>query len=235
MKEVYPSLARGGGYFYRQGLKVARNGKEVSPRSVNWYKADIRNYDIYQPSGPGNALGLMKFTFRNKHAVYMHDTQSKGLFDAAQRTFSHGCVRVKNPLALAQLLLGIDKGWTADEVAELLKGDPDELGVHLDKHIPVHLAYFTAHVGSDGEVTTAPDVYGHEKRITQALQGKWKDIDKGADHLAQVAIAERLDDAQQARKGRRRGVITRDAVEPGYGARVSGSTANDVFRRSFGF
>jgi murein L,D-transpeptidase YcbB/YkuD len=235
MKDVYPSLARGGGYFYRQGLKVARNGKEVSPRSVNWYKADIRNYDIYQPSGPGNALGLMKFTFPNKHAVYMHDTQSKGLFDASQRTFSHGCVRVKNPLALAQLLLGIDKGWTPDEVAELLNGDPEELGVHLDKHIPVHLAYFTAHVGSDGEVTTEPDIYGHEKRISQALQGKWKDIDKGSDHLAQVQLAERLEDAQQVRKGRGRRVVRSGGGEVGYAPRFSGSTANDVFRRSFGF
>jgi murein L,D-transpeptidase YcbB/YkuD len=242
VKEVYPSLARGGGYFYRQGLKVARNGKEVRPNSVNWYKADIRTYDIYQPSGPGNALGLMKFTFPNKHSVYMHDTQNKGLFDATQRSFSHGCVRVKNPLALAQLLLGIDKGWTPEHVAQLVKGDPEEIAVPLDKHIPVHLAYFTAQVDSDGEVTTEPDIYGHEKRITQALQGKWKDIDKGPDHLSQVELAQRLDDAQQVRKGRSGGsrrVVSRSyggGDGGGYSARVSsGSTANDVFRRSFGF
>jgi murein L,D-transpeptidase YcbB/YkuD len=242
VKEVFPSLARGGGYFYRQGLKVARNGKEVRPNSVNWYKADIRTYDIYQPSGPGNALGLMKFTFPNKHSVYMHDTQNKGLFDATQRSFSHGCVRVKNPLALAQLLLGIDKGWTPEHVAQLVKGDPEEIAVPLDKHIPVHLAYFTAQVDSDGEVTTEPDIYGHEKRITQALQGKWKDIDKGPDHLSQVELAQRLDDAQQVRKGRSGGsrrVVSRSyggGDGGGYSARVSsGSTANDVFRRSFGF
>jgi hypothetical protein len=114
--------------------------------------------------------------------------------------------------------------------------------VPLDKHIPVHLAYFTAQVDSDGEVTTEPDIYGHEKRITQALQGKWKDIDKGPDHLSQVELAQRLDDAQQVRKGRSGGsrrVVSRSyggGDGGGYSARVSsGSTANDVFRRSFGF
>jgi L,D-transpeptidase YcbB len=165
------------------------------------------------------------------------------LFDANQRTFSHGCVRVKNPLALAQLLLGIDKGWTPGYVAGLVKGDPEEIAVPLDKLIPVHLVYFTAQVDSDGEVTTEPDIYGHEKRITQALRGKWKDIDKGPDHLAQVELAERLDDAQQALKGRSSRVVSRsygggsgDGGGGGYSTRVSGgSSANDVFRRNFGF
>ena len=83
VKEILPSLARGGGYFHRQGMKLVRNGREIKPSSVNWGTADIRNYDVYQPSGPGNALGRMKFTFPNKHSVYMHDTQSKGLFSAA--------------------------------------------------------------------------------------------------------------------------------------------------------
>ena len=96
----------------------------------------------------------MKFTFPNKHSVYMHDTQSKGLFGEAQRTFSHGCVRVKNPQRLAEVLLGIDKGWSAEEVDELLKGDPEENGVPLNHHIPVHITYFTAQVDDGGEVTT---------------------------------------------------------------------------------
>jgi murein L,D-transpeptidase YcbB/YkuD len=245
VNEVLPSLARGGGYFHRQGMKLVRNGREVNPRTVNWGKSDIRNYDVYQPSGPGNALGLMKFTFPNKHAVYMHDTQSKGLFSSTQRTFSHGCVRVKNPLVLAQVLLNIDKGWSADEVAALLEGEPEENAVPLYKHIPVHLTYFTAQVDDDGEVTTTADVYGHEKRITQAMQGKWKDIDKGADHLAQIEIAKRLDDAATSRRSRRTASSGRRPVARSYGAgggggystRVSssGSSANDVFRRSFGY
>ncbi len=204
VKEILPSLARGGGYFQRQGMKLVRNGREIKSSSVNWGKADIREYDVYQPSGPGNALGRMKFTFPNKHSVYMHDTQSKGLFGEAQRTFSHGCVRVKNPQRLAEVLLGIDKGWSAREVDELLDGEPEELGVPLNQHIPVHITYFTAQVDDGGEVTTEKDVYGHEKRITQALKGQWKDIDKGSDHLAQVETGAALSTTPKAPAGRRR-------------------------------
>ena len=242
VKEILPSLARGGGYFHRQGMKLVRNGREVKASSVNWGSADIRNYDVYQPSGPGNALGRMKFTFPNKHSVYMHDTQSKGLFDASQRTFSHGCVRVKNPQRLAETLLGIDKGWSAKEVDELLDGKPEEVGVPLNHHIPVHITYFTAQVDDNGDVTTENDVYGHEKRITQALEGKWDAIDKGSDHLAQVELAQRLDDAEstgraKARRSGRR-VVSRGYVDGGGDSQrvVSrGSSANDIFRQSFGY
>jgi murein L,D-transpeptidase YcbB/YkuD len=245
IKEIAPSLARGG----RRDMVVMHNGKVIKPSTVNWYKADVRNYDIYQPSGPDNALGLMKFTFPNKHMVYLHDTQSKGLFDATQRTFSHGCVRVRNPQRLAEVLLGIDKGWAPDEVAKLIKvkGDPVENGVQLDQHIPVHITYFTAQVDDDGDITTEPDVYGHEKRITQALEGKWQDIDKGSDHLAQVELAKRLDDADnvtRSRSARRSGGGRRVAArsygggyDGGSTTRISssGSSTNDIFRRSFGF
>ena len=244
VKEILPSLARGGGYFHRQGMKLVRNGREVKASSVNWGTADIRNYDVYQPSGPGNALGRMKFTFPNKHSVYMHDTQSKGLFSASERTFSHGCVRVKNPQRLAETLLGIDKGWSVKEVDELLDGEPEELGVPLNHHIPVHITYFTAQVDDSGDVTTEKDVYGHEKRITQALEGKWDSINKGTDHLAQVELAQRLNDAEstgraKARRSGRR-VVSGGYVGGGDGGdsqRVvsRGSSANDIFRQSFGY
>jgi hypothetical protein len=184
----------------------------------------------------------MKFTFPNKHSVYMHDTQSKGLFGASQRTFSHGCVRVKNPQRLAETLLGIDKGWSAKEVEELLDGEPEEIGVPLNQHIPVHITYFTAQVDDNGDVTTENDVYGHEKRITQALEGKWDSIDKGSDHLAQVELAQRLDDAEstgraKARRSGRR-VVSGGYVDGGGDSQrvVSrGSSANDIFRQSFGY
>jgi murein L,D-transpeptidase YcbB/YkuD len=237
VNEIGPAIARG----RRRDMVVMRNGKVVKPSKVNWSTADIRNYDVYQPSGPGNALGNIKFTFPNKHSVYMHDTQSKGLFGSTQRTFSHGCVRVKNPQRLAEVLLGIDKGWSAAEVDELLDGKPEELGVPLNNHIPVHITYFTAQVDDGGEVTTEKDVYGHEKRITQALNGQWKNIDKGSDHLAQVELARRLDDAENSGRAKVRrsgssGIVSRSYSGGGGGAQrvVSGNSANDIFRRSFG-
>lgn len=184
--ELYPSLARGGGSFQRQGLRLMRNGRYVDPYSVDWSRADIRNYDVYQPSGPGNALGIVKFTFPNKHAVYLHDTPTKNLFNAESRTFSHGCMRVRNPMRLAEVLLEEDHGWTPDQVHQAQQSDPDEVPIKLEKHIPVHITYLTAVVGEDGSERSFKDIYGHQKRVEQALAGQFDRIARGRDHLAPV-------------------------------------------------
>ena len=86
------------------------------------------------------------------------------------------------------MLLAIDKGWDKAQVDELIDKDPTDIdnGVPLDKHIPVHVTYFTVWADEGGELNTREDVYGHEKRISLALQGKWDAIDKGEDHLAAV-------------------------------------------------
>jgi murein L,D-transpeptidase YcbB/YkuD len=182
--ELWPSLARGGTYFSRQGLRLSQNGREVDPSSVDWSSVDIRKYDIYQPPGGSNVLGELKFAFPNKHTVYMHDTPTKALFDEASRPFSHGCMRVRNPRRMAEILLFEDKGWDAAKIAELLATGPDNNEVPIDKKIGVHITYLTAWVDEKGELQTARDVYGHEKRITQALQGQWSQIAKGPNHLA---------------------------------------------------
>jgi murein L,D-transpeptidase YcbB/YkuD len=184
--ELYPSLARGGNTFQRQGLRLMQNGRYVDPYSVDWSRADIRNFDVYQPSGPGNALGIVKFTFPNKHAVYLHDTPSKNLFNEDVRTFSHGCMRVRNPMRLAEVLLEQDKGWLPDQVHQTQQSDPDEVAIKLDKHIPVHVTYFTELIGQDGSERILKDVYGHEQRVQLALAGKFDQIAKGRDHLAPV-------------------------------------------------
>jgi hypothetical protein len=74
-----------------------RDGKEINPATVDWAKADIKTFDVFQPPGPGNALGDVKFMFPNHYDVYMHDTPSKELFADNVRAFSHGCMRVQDP------------------------------------------------------------------------------------------------------------------------------------------
>jgi L,D-transpeptidase YcbB len=187
VREIWPSLLRGGGLLAQYGLEIeTKDGKRVDPRAVNWAKEDIRNYEVIQPPGPKSVLGVVKFTFPNPHTVYMHDTQDKHLFAASQRTYSHGCMRVKNPLRLAELLLGSDQGLDAAAIADFVKVGPLDNEVALQRKIPVHTTYFTALVSDDGKVTTFRDVYGHEKRIVQALEGRWTEIAKGRDHLAPV-------------------------------------------------
>jgi murein L,D-transpeptidase YcbB/YkuD len=188
VRELWPSLARGGRYFQRQGLRLSRNGRVINPKNVDWSQADIRRYDVYQPPGSGNALGIVKFAFPNKHLVYMHDTPKKTLFNKTTRTFSHGCMRIRNPQRMAEILLAEDKGWDAAKISDLIENGPGNNGVEIDRKIPVHVTYFTAWIDEEGQTQSASDVYGHEKRIKLALAGKWKQIAKGPNHLAPVRV-----------------------------------------------
>jgi len=170
----------------QQGYVVMRNGRTIESTRINWAKANLREYTIYQPSGDDNALGLVKFLFPNKHSVYLHDTPSRHLFNEHVRLFSHGCVRVRNPQVFAQDLLNIDRGAAAPVVKKLVRKGPKDNNVTLETPIPVHVGYFTVWIGDDGQPQYFKDYYGHEKRITLALAGKWKQIDVGKDHLAEI-------------------------------------------------
>jgi hypothetical protein len=99
---------------------------------------------------------------------------------------SHGCLRLRNPLATAKLILAEDKGWDAAKVDELAASGPGNNEVPMEKKIRMHIVYFTAWVDDAGKLKTYGDIYGHEKRVTRALDGKWDQIVKGPDHLAPV-------------------------------------------------
>ncbi len=185
VKELLPSLARGSS-LSRQGLRLQYNGRDVDPTQIDWSRADIRNYHVYQPPGDSNVLGVVKFLFPNKHQVYMHDTPTKDLFNTSTRTYSHGCMRVRNPVKLAEVVLREDKGWDAAKVADLLRSGPENNNIALEKKIPVHVTYFTAWVDDAGQLQSRPDMYSHEKRIRLALAGKWNQIPRHRDHLAPV-------------------------------------------------
>lgn len=185
VKELLPTLARGGS-LERRGLRLQYNGRDVDATSIDWSRADIRNYHVYQPPGGGNVLGVVKFLFPNKHQVYMHDTPTKGLFNERTRTFSHGCMRVRNPMRLAEIILQEDKGWSPEKVESLLRNGPENNNIALQSKIPVHVTYFTAWVDEAGELQSRPDMYLHEKRIRLALAGQWDRIPRHRDHLLPV-------------------------------------------------
>jgi murein L,D-transpeptidase YcbB/YkuD len=191
VKELWPSLLRGGGLMREWGLELlTKDGQPRDWRTMNWATTDIREYDVIQPNGPKSVMGKVKFSFPNPHTVFMHDTlpRDRYMFNAAQRTFSHGCMRVGKPLHLAEILLREDKGWDAARVAEVFTTGPLNNEIAIDHKIPVHITYFTAWVGDDGKLRTFADVYGHERRILLALEGKWEQIVKGRDHLAPVEL-----------------------------------------------
>lgn len=225
----------------QQGYIVMRNGHTVDSTRVNWAKAKLSEYTFYQPSGDDNALGLVKFLFPNKHSVYLHDTPSRYLFDERVRLFSHGCMRVRNPQVFAQDILDIDRGQGALDVKWLVRKGPKDNNVTLDTPIPVHVGYFTVWVGDGGQPQYFKDYYGHQKRITLALAGKWKQIDVGKDHLAAV-------DTSMLKEVRLRGGArskkSRDDFDPPMGVTSNfgsagyeryNNTVGDMIRKALGF
>ena len=180
VEEIRPYLREeapwflGGGWntsiFRRQGLRVRYGGREVDPGAIDWNQVDIRNLEIFQPPGPNNVLGRVKFVFPNKHDVYMHDTTQKHLFANEIRAESHGCVRVQNPERLAAILLEYDQAWTAARVESAIQNGYDQ-HVPLSHKVPVHITYFTFWVNDDGSSSSSGDLYGHDARMAKALFG----------------------------------------------------------------
>ncbi len=156
-----------------KNMRIVVNGKTMDPSKYDWDKVDIRGIPIIQDPGPDNPLGQIKFLFPNKHDVYMHDTPSKNLFNGASRALSNGCVRVRNPRRLAELVMAEDRGWTDDDITPLLAPKSQANNrVTLAQPIAVHNVYFTAVVGDDGKIKTFGDIYAHDKRIQEALDGR---------------------------------------------------------------
>ncbi|MBS0234425.1 MAG: L,D-transpeptidase family protein [Proteobacteria bacterium] len=187
VNELWPNLIRGGGMMRQYGLQIqTKDGRNVDYRQIDWGTTDIRNFEVIQPPGRKSVLGHVKFSFPSQHTIFMHDTPDKWMFKPAIRTLSHGCLRVWKPMELAKMVLKEDKGWDAAKVDELDRSGPLNNEIPITKEIPVHIVYFTAWVTDDGKLKTFPDIYGHEKRITQALDGQWNRINHGHDHLAPV-------------------------------------------------
>ena len=149
--------------------------KELAPKIANdpAYLArndmEVRNGRIRQRPGPHNSLGLVKFIFPNPHHVYLHDTPSKALFGRARRDFSHGCIRVANPPALAEFVLSETPGWDRARIDKAMQSGPDDRHVPLAVPIPVYVLYATAMADDAGRVHFFDDIYGHDASLRRQL------------------------------------------------------------------
>lgn len=126
---------------------------------------------IRQKPGSNNALGLVKFSFPIRYNVYLHVTPMMALFSRARRDFSHGCIRVEDPLTLAAWGLRDKPEWTRDRILAAMNGDKT-IVVDLDKPIPVLVLYGTAVVMEDGEVRFFDDIYEHDAALEEELAGR---------------------------------------------------------------
>ncbi len=167
-KEIAPLLMVNPGYLASQNMEMlGSNGKVINASAIDWSQTNINNFRVRQRPGGGNALGNIKFLFPNQHDVYLHDTPSKSLFSRSFRAYSHGCVRVQNPMEFANALLAHEPALTVATLEKEIGGS--ERWNNLATHVPVHLAYFTIRVDEDGTIRSYGDVYGHNKRLITLL------------------------------------------------------------------
>jgi murein L,D-transpeptidase YcbB/YkuD len=170
--ELVPKTARNRSYLARNGYEVVDgSGEVVTEGSVSdAVLSGLRSgeYSVRQKPGPKNALGLVKFIFPNTYNVYLHSTPLVNLFARARRDFSHGCIRVQDPVALAAWVLRDQPGWTIDRIRAAMNGD-QTVQVNLEKPIPVLILYSTAVVEPDGQVHFFDDIYGYDAKLEEAL------------------------------------------------------------------
>jgi murein L,D-transpeptidase YcbB/YkuD len=141
--------------------------REIRPKGGGYMAAKnmyVRDGQVIQRPGPGNALGRAKFEMPNSFDVYLHDTPTKKAFLASDRALSHGCVRVQQIRPLAGHVLGL-----SDEEVQRLIDRGSTSGQRLAAPIPVYIQYWTAIPRENGQIGFRDDVYGRDARMTRAL------------------------------------------------------------------
>lgn len=169
--ETVPKLRRDPGYFDRQGFEIVTRSGEVVTHLDDAQLAALQSGQarIRQRPGAQNALGDIKFIFPNNDNIYMHHTPSVGLFQRDRRDFSHGCIRVEAPVALAEFVLKGEPEWTTEKIRDAMESGTSKT-IRLKTPIMVVIAYGTALVKQrGGAIYFYADIYGHDKRLQMAL------------------------------------------------------------------
>lgn len=168
-KEMLPKIQKDTNYLLKQNLMVVdKNDSVISPSSIDWYKLNKTYfpYLLRQRQGDDNSLGVMKFNFRNKYDVYLHDTNARGLFARNSRALSHGCIRIQEWEKLSHFLVRNNE----------IKYHPDTLRAWINRqekhvitdflHVPIYIRYFTCEA-QEGKIKFYDDIYGDDRLLAQ--------------------------------------------------------------------
>jgi murein L,D-transpeptidase YcbB/YkuD len=172
--EILPALRREPGYLQRHDMEIV-SGAGDDARAVPLTEESLAQLEqgrlrVRQRPGPGNSLGLVKFIFPNDVNVYLHGTPAADLFSRSRRDFSHGCVRVQDPVALAEWALKGQDEWDRDRILAAMNARRPQQ-VNLKRPIQVILFYVTAVVmPDDGSIHFAEDIYDHDTKLDRALE-----------------------------------------------------------------
>lgn len=171
-KEIIKEAQEDPFYLDNKGIDVYKDGKKIDlPANIDWSTADVSDYDFKQRPGDQNSLGKIKFIFKNKSSVYLHDTPAKSAFSEKMRAVSHGCVRLQQPLELAHNLFGDGKKYDLI-TKDMAEDSPDPTDINLPKKVPVYITYHTCWADSAGTLQYRGDVYGQDIVLFASLQKK---------------------------------------------------------------
>lgn len=172
--ELIPRILKDpAGYLNPRNMELlTMGGQPVNPASIDPNKYSVNNFPfmVRQKPGPKNALGEVKFIFPNKFSVYLHDTPSKYLFARESRAFSHGCIRVQNPLDFAHVLLNDEDKWSKANINKVVQTRKITRATPKEDYY-VAILYLTASVDDDGNALFMQDVYSRDEKVWKNLSG----------------------------------------------------------------
>ena len=175
LKEIVPGARAHPTYLDKHQMEIVRGSGEAATVMANTKenvalvaKGVLR---VRQKPGPNNSLGLVKFMFPNPYNVYLHSTPAQALFKESRRDFSHGCIRVSDPVGLAEYVLRDSPEWTREKILAAMNGT-ETLTVTLKNRIRVFVVYGTALATEDGNILFFDDIYGHDQRLEAALNSR---------------------------------------------------------------
>jgi L,D-transpeptidase YcbB len=169
LKEILPAATSDANYLPRHNYELTTSRGRVLANTAQNIARIGTGVMVRQKSGDANSLGKVKFLLPNQYDIYLHDTPSRSLFARNRRDFSHGCVRLGNPMALARYVLGSQPVWTDSRITEAMNSGTERY-VRVPRPIPVLIVYQTAVAEPDGSFRYFNDVYGHDRTLADALE-----------------------------------------------------------------
>jgi murein L,D-transpeptidase YcbB/YkuD len=171
-KEILPGVRRNPRYLASHHMELVSqfsdNAVPLKTTSANLAKLGTGAVKVRQRPGPHNALGLVKFIFPNNESVYLHSTPQEQLFHRTRRDFSHGCVRVEQPVALAEFVLRDHSGWNQARITQAMNAAKPST-VQLSRPLPVLIFYTTVLADGEGTVSFYDDIYRYDAQLQRAL------------------------------------------------------------------
>lgn len=184
IRDKWPLLKSDSNYLIKHNMDLIQNDSVIDSTAVDWRNqsefsfkwSNPNSFVIRQRPGYDNALGVVKFELKdNKKDIYLHDTNERNLFGDGERHKSSGCVRLEQPLKLAEYLLRDQDGWSLSNITQIvplaIETQPRKtIVVKLKQDMPVYLMYLTVERGSDGSIRFLRDDYGQDERLAKALR-----------------------------------------------------------------